>query len=115
MLGTHTWASEDIELGGKLIQRGDLVLVSLAGANRDEEIFAQPDALDITRQENRHLAFSKGIHYCLGAPLARLEGQIAINTLLRRLPHLHLRIDPQALAWRPGAMVLGLHHLPVVF
>ncbi len=115
MLGTHTWASEDLELGGKSIRRGDLVLVSLAGANRDEQEFLAPDALDITRQDNHHLAFSKGIHYCLGAPLARLEGQIAINTLLHRLPHLRLRIDPEMLAWRPGAMILGLHHLPVVF
>src|SRR5439155_24297506 len=105
MLGTHTWAGEDIELGGKPIRRGDLVLVVLAGANRDEDEFEHPNTLDITRQENHHLAFSKGIHYCLGAPLARLEGQIAINTLLRRLPNLRLQVDPVSLSWRPGAMI----------
>ncbi len=115
MLSTDAWAREDVDLGGKLIRRGDLVLLSLAAANRDEGAFADPNTLDITRQENHHLAFSKGIHYCLGAPLARLEGQVAISTVLRRLPHLRLRIDPEALVWRPGAMVLGLNHLPVVF
>ncbi|HEU5380345.1 MAG TPA: cytochrome P450 [Ktedonobacteraceae bacterium] len=115
MLSTMRWAREDVELEGKLIRRGDAVLISLAAVNRDEETFAQPDILDITRQENPHLAFGKGIHYCLGAPLARLEGQIAISTLLRRLPDLRLQIDPATLEWRPGWLVQGLHHLPVVF
>jgi cytochrome P450 len=115
MLATLRWAREDVELGGKLIRRGDMVDVSLAAANRDEEVFADPDKLDITREVNPHLAFSKGIHYCLGAPLARLEGQIAISTLLRRLPHLQLSVDPATLLWRPGAMILGLVHLPVTF
>lgn len=115
MLGTFSWAREDIELGGKLIRCGDLVLVSLAGANRDSQAFPDPDRLDITRQENAHLAFSRGAHYCLGAPLARLEGQIAFNTLLRRLPTIRLQVDPAALVWRPGAMIQGLPHLPVLF
>ncbi|HEU5380344.1 MAG TPA: cytochrome P450 [Ktedonobacteraceae bacterium] len=115
MLSTFSWAREDVELGGKLIRRGDLVLVSLAAANCDEEAFTQPGTLDITRQENPHLAFSKGAHYCLGAPLARLEGQIAISTLLRRLPNLRLQADPTTLEWRSGAMVLGMNHLPVSF
>lgn len=115
MLSTMRWASEDIELGGKLIRRGDSVLISLAATNRDDEVFACPDTFDITRQENPHLAFGKGIHYCLGAPLARLEGQIAIPTLLRRLPDLRLQVDPAALEWRPGWLVQGLQHLPVVF
>jgi len=115
MLSTMRWAREDIELGGKLIRSGDQVLISLASVNRDEEAFADPDRLDITRQENNHLAFGKGIHYCLGAPLARLEGQVAISTLLRRLPNLRLQIDQEALAWRPGWLVQGLTHLPVAF
>lgn len=115
MLGTFSWAREDIELGGKMIRRGDLVLVSLAAANRDSAAFHDPDTLDITRQENAHLAFSRGAHYCLGAPLARLEGQIAFTTLLRRLPNMRLQVSPDALAWRPGAMIQGLHHLPVYF
>lgn len=115
MLATMRWARAEVELAGKLIQSGDQVVVSLAAANHDKEIFSRPDQLDITRAENHHLAFSKGIHYCLGAPLARLEGQIAINTLLRRLPHLRLQLDPCDLAWRPGSMVLGLVQLPVMF
>ncbi|GHO98562.1 cytochrome P450 [Reticulibacter mediterranei] len=115
MLSTPRWASADVLLGGKLIRRGDQVLVALVAANRDGETFTEPDTLDITRQENRHLAFGKGIHYCLGAPLARLEGQIALGTLLRRLPHLRLESDREALVWRPGSMILGLRHLPVVF
>ncbi len=115
MLGTMRWASEDLELAGKSIRRGDQVLISLAAANRDEGEFAASDVLDIMREENRHLAFGKGIHYCLGAPLARLEGQIAIGTLLRRLPNLRLQIDPASLSWRPGWLVQGLKHLPVVF
>jgi cytochrome P450 len=114
-LATLRWAREDVEFGGKLIQRGDMVDVSLASANRDETVFANPDNLDITRQESLNLAFSKGIHYCLGAPLARLEGQIAIGTLLRRLPNLRLQVDPSDLVWRPGSMVLGVNTLPVAF
>lgn len=115
MLSTFSWAREDVALRDTLIRRGDLVLVSLAAANRDEDVFAQPDMLDVTRQENPHLAFSKGAHYCLGAPLARVEGQIAITTLLRRLPNLRLQADPCMLEWRSGAMVLGMNHLPVMF
>lgn len=115
MLATMRWARVAVELDGKWIQPGDQVVISLAAANRDEAVFVEPDRLDITREENHHLAFSKGIHYCLGAPLARLEGQIAINTLLRRLPDLRLQSDPDQLAWRPGSMVLGLVHLPVIF
>lgn len=115
MLATMRWAREDIELGGRLIRRGDAVLVSPAAANRDGNVFTEPDTLNITRRENSHLAFGKGIHYCLGAPLARLEGEIAISTLLRRLPNLRLQFAPETLDWRPGCLVQGLHHLPVVF
>jgi cytochrome P450 len=115
MLTTMRWAREDIELGGRLIRRGDAVLVSPASANRDGEVFAEPDTLNIARRDNSHLAFGKGIHYCLGAPLARLEGEIAISTLLRRLPNLRLQYDPETLDWRPGWLVQGLHHLPIVF
>src|SRR5690606_18739424 len=88
MQATFRWAREDIALGGKVIRRGDGVVVSLAAANRDEANFARPDTLDIMRQENRHLAFGKGIHHCLGVSLARQEAEIAIGTLLRRLPNL---------------------------
>jgi cytochrome P450 len=113
--GTNRWAGEDLEFGGKQMRRGDAVLVGLAAANHDPEEFAHPDDLDITRQENRHLAFGMGIHYCLGAPLARLEGQIAIGTLLRRLPNLRLTVPVEELVWRPSMLLLGMSKLPVAF
>jgi cytochrome P450 len=115
LLATQRWAREDVEFQGQLIRRGDSVMVALSAANRDDEDFANPDRLDITREENRHLAFGKGIHYCLGAPLARLEGQIAIGTLVRRLPGLRLNATPESLVWRPGTLIMGLTHLPVAF
>lgn len=115
MLATRRWASAEVKLGGKLIRPGDQVAISLSAANRDEATFADPHLFQITRQENYHLAFGKGIHYCVGAPLARLEGQVAISTLLRRLPRLCLQIDPGELVWRPGSFIIGLTRLPVVF
>ena len=86
-------ANEDVAIGDRLIPNGSLVLALLGSANRDPVHFAEPDRLDVTRQDNRHLAFGWGIHFCLGAPLARLEGQIAIGTLLRRLPSLTLATE----------------------
>ena len=114
-LGTSRWAGEDLEFGGKQMRRGDSLLLSLAAANHDPEEFAQADELDITRKENRHLAFGMGIHYCLGAPLARMEGQIAISTLLRRLPNLRLAVPAEELLWRPSMLLLGVSKLPVTF
>ncbi|MDI1446114.1 cytochrome P450 [Polyangium sp. 6x1] len=112
---TERYAREDIELGGVTIPRGELVLVVLASANRDPAQFVDPDKLDLTRDPNRHVAFGQGIHYCLGAPLARLEGQIAIATLLRTLPDLRLDVAPHTLRWRPTYVVRGLEALPVAF
>lgn len=112
---TVRWASEDIEFGGQQIHRGDQVIILLSSANRDERAFEHADQLDITRKENHHLAFGKGIHYCLGAPLARLEGQIAISTLLKRMPNLRLAVDVQDLVWRPGVSLMALSKLPVTF
>src|SRR4029077_13206116 len=77
--------------------------------------FPNPDSLDITREPNRHLSFGLGSHFCLGASLARLEGQIAINTLLRRMPDLHMDLAPSALRWRSGPILRGLEALPVAF
>lgn len=114
-MATERYAREDIELAGSIIPRGALVHLVLASANRDEAQFPQPDVLDITRTPNRHLAFGQGIHYCLGAPLARLEGQIAIATLLRRLPDLLLAAPPEALRWRRGLLLRGLEGLPLAF
>jgi cytochrome P450 len=112
---TERFAREDVRLGDKLIPRGEMVLIVIAAADRDPARFDDPDALDITREDNRHLAFGKGIHHCLGAPLARMEGQIAISTLLRRMPNLRLKEQPETLRWRPGLILRGLHALPVEF
>lgn len=112
---TERFAREDMVFKDVPIARGEQVMAVLGSANRDEEQFINPDTLDITREPNRHLAFGQGIHYCLGAPLARLEGQIAINTLLRRMPNLRLAIAPEQLRWRRGLIIRGLEKLPVVF
>jgi cytochrome P450 len=112
---TERFAREDVEIGDQVIPRGEMVLVVLAAADHDPERFSDPDELDITRTDNRHLAFGKGIHHCLGAPLARMEGQIAISTLLRRMPNLRLEGSPESLSWRPGMILRGLRGLPVAF
>jgi cytochrome P450 PksS len=111
---TERYAREDVTIEGVTIPRGGLTYAALASANRDERQFPHPDRLDLAREPNRHLAFGLGIHYCLGAPLARLEGQIAINTLLRRAPDLRLAVAPSALLWRKGLVLRGLAALPVV-
>jgi len=85
----------------------------LNSANRDTEKFKDADIFDITREKSQHLAFGKGIHLCLGAPLARLEGEIAISTLLARYPEIQLQTDVTELEWRPGMIVRGLKELPV--
>jgi cytochrome P450 PksS len=107
------YAREAITIEGVTIPRGEIVFAVIASANRDETQFLHPDRLDITRDPNRHLAFGQGIHYCLGAPLARLEGQIAIHTLLTRMPDLQLAVPSSALRWRKGLMLRGLESLPV--
>jgi cytochrome P450 PksS len=112
---TERYALEDVLISGSTIPRGALVYVVLASANRDERQFENPDRLDITRQNNRHLAFGQGIHYCLGAPLARLETQIAINALLRRSPHLQLEVPVTEVRWKKGLVLRGLEALPVRF
>ena len=91
------------------------MLVVLASANRDGARFHDPDVLDVHRADTRHLAFGKGIHYCLGAPLARLEGRVAIGTVLRRLPGLRPAVRLDALQWRPSLLMRGLRSFPVLF
>jgi pimeloyl-[acyl-carrier protein] synthase len=103
----------DVEIGGQTIPKGDLVMALLGAANRDPAHFPDPDRLDFRRADNRHLAFGWGIHFCLGAPLARLEGQIAIGTVAARLPKLALATD--APRWRPATTLRGLEALPVTF
>lgn len=112
-VATERYAREEIVLAGTTVRRGELVLAAIGSANRDERQFERPDSLDITRAPNRHLAFGQGAHYCLGAPLARLEGQIALATLLERLPRLGLATPPGALRWRRGLFLRGLERLPV--
>jgi cytochrome P450 PksS len=111
---TSRFASEDIELGGQLIAKGEMVLLFINSADHDPDQFAEPDKLDITRTNSKHVAFGYGIHFCLGAPLARLEGQIAINALLERKPNIHLATDASNLIWRAG-IVRGVQKLPVAF
>jgi cytochrome P450 len=114
-LATWRFATEPLTLGGQRIAVGDPVLVVLAAADRDPERFADPDTLDLSRRDNQHLGYGHGIHYCLGAPLARLEGQTAIATLLRRMPDVRLAGDPADLRWRGGLIMRGLRTLPVEF
>jgi cytochrome P450 len=104
---------EDVELGGHFMAKGTTVIVGIASANRDETAFPNSNQFDIARTPNQHIAFGQGIHYCLGAPLARLEGKIAFNTLLARFPNLELAVSPQLLEWRGGPSLRGLKHLPI--
>jgi cytochrome P450 PksS len=112
---TERYAREDAKVRGLTIPRGEMTLGVIGSANRDETVFKNPDELDITREPNKHLSFGQGIHFCLGAPLARMEAQIAVNTLLRRLPDLRLKISPDSLRWRPSMILRGLNALPVAF
>jgi cytochrome P450 len=108
-------ATEDVMIGDAVIPEGALVHVVLAAADHDPAGFSNPDELRITRADNPHLAFGHGIHHCLGAPLARLEGQVAIGSLLHRFPDLTLAVDPEQLRWRQTVLVRGLHEFPVTF
>jgi cytochrome P450 len=107
------FVSEDIELAGQHFKRGDLVIVILGSANRDESQFTSPAILDIHRKQNAHIAFGKGVHYCLGAPLARLEGEIALRILFERIPDLALDIPLEELEWRDVPLFHSLVCLPV--
>jgi cytochrome P450 PksS len=116
-VATERYALDDVEVSGTTIPRGGLTLVLIGSANHDERVFSRPDELDLIKARspglNPHLAFGQGAHYCLGAPLARLEGQIAFMTLLRRLPRPRLAVSPEALRWRRGIFVRGLEELPI--
>lgn len=97
------------------IPRGEMTLGVIGSANRDEAVFDHPNELNITREPNKHLSFGQGIHFCLGAPLARMEAQIAINTLMQWRPNLQLRVDVNTLRWRSSMILRGLEALPVKF
>jgi cytochrome P450 len=108
-------AKEDVEVGGTVIPKGEQATASLASANRDPERFANPDVFDITRPDaNRHVAFGKGIHVCLGAPLARVEGNVAFTTLFRRFPDLRLAVPAEEVRWG-SSFLRGFARLPILF
>jgi cytochrome P450 len=109
----NRWAATDVELGGHTIRRGELVIAILNAGDRDPEHFPEPDRLDVCRADTKHLAFGRGSHYCLGAPLARLEAEIALETLFRRLPGLRLAVEPNQLEWRPTPGFRRVAALPV--
>ncbi|WP_205315715.1 cytochrome P450 [Nonomuraea lactucae] len=115
--GTLRVAVEDVEVGGETVPAGSQVTVALAAADRDPGRFPDPDRFDILRRDNAHLAFGHGLHFCLGAPLARMEGQIAFRTLLERLPGLALACPADWLRQRPGTGTLfrGYAEVPVTF
>jgi cytochrome P450 len=108
-------STADIELAGKPIKQGDILIPFLLSANRDESQFTDPEELDIARTLTRHLAFGQGIHTCLGAPLARLEGDIALTTLLRRMPNLRLSVPRESITWHFSMNSRSLAALPVAF
>jgi cytochrome P450 len=110
---TTRLATEDNELGGKRIRKGQAVIVVMGAGNRDPERFADPDRLDVARRDNRHLAFGWASHFCFGAALARIEGQIAFDAIVNRLPDLEL--EPGPLTWRENLGLRGLTALPVRF
>ncbi|MFF3155589.1 cytochrome P450 [Streptomyces sp. NPDC057910] len=111
---TYRFTREPVDIAGTLVPGGgELVLVALADADRDPARYPEPDRFDIRRDARGHVAFGHGIHYCLGASLARLEARIAVRTLLDRCPDLALDIDPAALPWRTGMMIRGPQRLPV--
>jgi cytochrome P450 len=108
-------ALEDIDFGGQTIKKGDGIIFALASANRDESVFTDPDRLDISRQARDHAAFGAGIHFCTGAPLARLELEIAFNILLARVPTLRLAVPVEEIPFKHGMAAYGVHELPVTW
>ncbi|HZO76164.1 MAG TPA: cytochrome P450 [Ktedonobacteraceae bacterium] len=110
---TARLAPDDVELGGKKIRKRQAVIAVMGAANRDPERFADPDRLDVERQDNRHVAFAWASHFCFGAPLARIEGQVAFESVLRRMPNLALK--PEPITWRANLGLRGLTALPVSF
>ena len=109
----YRWASTNVELGGQTIRKGEGVIAIVNAADRDHHRFPNADLFDVARDDKRHLAFGRGSHFCLGAPLARLEAEIALETLFRRLPGVRLAVPQEELAWRPTPGFRRLVALPV--
>ncbi|MDM5188874.1 cytochrome P450 [Bacillus sp. DX4.1] len=112
---TARWAAEPFVIHDQEIQKGDVIIISLASANRDENVFVNPEMFDITRENNRHIAFGHGSHFCLGAPLARLEAKIAISTLLRRMPTVQIKGEREKIKWQGNYLMRSLEELPLIF
>lgn len=109
------YATEDVELGGVLVRAGEPVIGSLSSANRDEEVFPDADSLDFGRSTNPHIGFGHGAHHCVGAQLARMELQVAIDVLVRRFPDLRFAVPEEELEWKSGMLVRGLKRMPVAW
>jgi len=108
---TSRIASADTELGDKSLRQGQTVMLLLGAANHDPAVYTDPEAMDISRTPNPHLSFSRGIHFCLGAPLARLEGQVAIGAMVERFPNLRLANPGEPIVWREQLVLRGLESL----
>ncbi|WP_016572699.1 cytochrome P450 [Streptomyces noursei] len=111
----NRYATEDMRIGEVDVAKGDVVLISIAAANRDPERFEDPERFDVTRPSRSNLAFGHGTHLCLGAHLARIEGEVALEMLFRQLKDLRLAIDPAEVVWSYGPMLRGPRELPVTF
>lgn len=112
-IASQRFAGKDVQVGSVTIPQGHIVVAMVGSANHDESQFTDPDILNLTRDPNRHVAFGQGVHFCIGAPLARLEGQIALMTLFRRFSTLRLAQPADTLRWRKSLIVRGLEELPV--
>ncbi|MGE1032791.1 cytochrome P450 [Bacillus sp. GKis3/1] len=112
---TSRWADEPFQIHDQTIEKGDMVVIALASANRDETVFENPEVYDITRENNRHIAFGHGSHFCLGAPLAKLEAKIAITTLFNRMPKLQIKGDREEIKWQGNYLMRSLEELPLTF
>ncbi|WP_144508593.1 cytochrome P450 family protein [Bacillus mycoides] len=112
---TARWAAEPFQIHDQTIQKGDMVIIALASANRDETVFENPEVFDIMRENNRHIAFGHGSHFCLGAPLARLEAKIAITALFKRMPELQIKGDREDIKWQGNYLMRSLEELPLTF
>jgi cytochrome P450 len=111
--GRRRVATEDVEVGGRLIKAGEGVIVATDAGNRDESAFPDPDVLDLHRDARHHVAFGYGIHQCLGQPLARVELQVVYGTLYRRVPTLRLAVPLEEVRFKHDMLVYGVHGLPV--